>query len=178
MVVLNKAVFLDRDGVINKVILKDGIPFAPTNIEDVEILDGVISALDDLRNAQYKIIVVTNQPDVSRRKIDAKKIHEINNYIAKLTQLTNFYVCTHDDNDFCTCRKPKPGLIKSAAKDLDINLGESVLVGDRWKDISAGQEAGCKCFFINNNYREVKPKLPYFEVKSLAEAAKIIIGDK
>jgi D-glycero-D-manno-heptose 1,7-bisphosphate phosphatase len=165
MVVLNKAVFLDRDGVINKVILKDGIPFAPTNIEDVEILDGVISALDDLRNAQYKIIVVTNQPDVSRRKIDAKKIHEINNYIAKLTQLTNFYVCTHDDNDFCTCRKPKPGLIKSAAKDLDINL-------------SAGQEAGCKCFFINNNYREVKPKLPYFEVKSLAEAAKIIIGDK
>lgn len=175
---MKKAVFLDRDGVLNRSILIDGVPTAPTCIEDVEVLDGVVEAIKILRDNRYVPIVVTNQPDVARGKTTQSHIHEINSYIGAATKIDYFYTCFHDDADFCVCRKPLPGLILRASSELELSLNESVMVGDRWRDIAAGQAAGCRNFFIDYVYGEQTPKDPFTKVSSLLEVANIMAGEQ
>jgi D-glycero-D-manno-heptose 1,7-bisphosphate phosphatase len=174
---LKKAIFLDRDGVINEAQIIDGIPNPPKNVREVRILPGVKKAVQYLKNANYEIIVVTNQPDIARGKIGLSAVDEINALLSAQLNITSFYICPHDDGDNCECRKPKSGLLLTAGNDLDINFEESFMVGDRWRDVAAGQGVGCKCFFINHNYTEKLPSLPYIEVKSLLEASKMIIKE-
>lgn len=174
---MKRAVFLDRDGVINKPVVLDGHPFPPSSANEVEIFQGVEQSISKLKNDGFEIVVVTNQPDIARGKTDLKRVEEIHNLIQEKTNITNFYICAHDDIDNCDCRKPKIGLFLQAAFELDIDLKRSFMVGDRWKDIQAGQKAGCKCFFINYDYRELLPKPPYIDVKSIADVAKLIIGE-
>jgi D-glycero-D-manno-heptose 1,7-bisphosphate phosphatase len=170
VVVLDRAVFLDRDGVVNKALVVNGKPHSPSSVEEVEIIPGVAQSVFELKNAGFEVIVVTNQPDIARKKITIEIIQEIHDFIKIETGINRFYFCPHDDIDYCQCRKPKVGLITQAASDLKIDLNQSYLVGDRWKDITAGQIAGCKCFFIDEDYSENKPKMPYTEVNSLKEA--------
>jgi D-glycero-D-manno-heptose 1,7-bisphosphate phosphatase len=172
---LKKAIFLDRDGVIIKVSIENGIPHPPESIHEVEFCEGAISALQELKNTDFEIIVVTNQPDVARGKTSLKKVLEIHNFIEEATTISKFYICPHDDSDGCMCRKPLPGLLRSAADELNINLKQSIIIGDRWKDITAGQAVGCTCFFINANYSEKKPIPPFVEVKSLRDAVNLIL---
>ncbi len=167
---MKKAVFLDRDGVVNKALVVNGKPYSPRLVEEVEIIPGVVQSVFELKNAGFEVIVVTNQPDIARKKITVEIIKEIHDFIRKETGIIDFYFCPHDDIDNCQCRKPKVGLITQAAIDLKINLNQSYLVGDRWKDITAGQLAGCKCFFIDEDYSESKPSMPYTQVESLKEA--------
>jgi len=174
---LNKAVFLDRDGVVNDAIVLNGIPFSPRNIEEVEIRKEVRTCVLRLEKLGFKVVVVTNQPDIARKKTNLRNVNEIHDFIQGETGIENFYICPHDDSDNCECRKPSSGLLLQAAKHLKLDLEKSYLIGDRWKDIEAGQNAGCMCFFINNNYLEKAPQLPYIEVKSLSEATKIIEGE-
>jgi len=173
---MKKAVFLDRDGVINRSKLVDGVAKPPANIAEVEILDGVIDAIKILKAHNFIPVVVTNQPDVARGVMSQAHVDAINAYIGAITSIEFFYTCFHDDIDMCDCRKPAPGLIKSAAADLGLDITNSFLVGDRWRDISAGQEAGCQVFFIDYLYPEKSPKLPFTRVSSLLEAAQIMIG--
>ena len=174
---MNKAVFLDRDGVINQALVLDGKPYSPKTIKEFKLLDGVIESINLLRNFGFEIVVVTNQPEVSRGNIDLIFVEEIHNQIQKFTQINNYYICPHDDEDQCECRKPKSGLLVKAAKELNLDLTKCFLVGDRWKDIQAGQEVGCQCFFINYKYAESLPSQPFSEVQSLFEATKIILKD-
>ena len=167
---MKKAVFLDRDGVVNKALVVNGKPYSPRLVEEVEIIPGVAQSVLELNKAGFEIVVITNQPDIARKKITTEIIKEIHDFIKKETGITDFYFCPHDDIDYCQCRKPKAGLITQAASDLKIDLNQSYLVGDRWKDITAGQVAGCKCFFIDENYSENKPNMPYTQVESLKEA--------
>lgn len=172
-----KAVFLDRDGVIIRSEVTNGLPRPPSTITDVQLLDGVLEAVEILRANCFEIVVVTNQPDVARGVTPRKFVEEVNSLIGNLLEIRHFYTCFHDDSDFCECRKPLPGLLSSAAKDLDIDLRGSYLVGDRWRDIEAGQSAGCQNFFIDYNYEEKKPKNGFVRVSSLLEAAQKILEE-
>ena len=173
---MKKAVFLDRDGVINKSILIDGVPTPPKNVFEVEILEGVIQAINLLESYKFVPIVITNQPDVARGTFSQVQVEEINTYIGFKTNLKYFYTCFHDDSDNCECRKPKPGLIHIAASELEIDIPSSFLVGDRWRDIAAAQAAGCDAFFIDHSYQEASPELPFKRVESLLQAVHTIIG--
>ena len=174
---MRRAVFLDRDGVINRAIVFDGKPYPPATLEQLEILPGVSEALEELRAANYLLIVVTNQPDVARGTAKKEDVERINSILSSQLPIDKFLTCYHDSGDGCDCRKPLPGSLLKAAKEHQIDLSKSFMVGDRWRDIEAGQSAGCKTFFINYRYTEQKPDAPDFIVSSLLEAKKIILGE-
>ena len=174
---MKRAVFLDRDGVINRAIVRDGKPFPPANIGQLEVLPGVSEALEKLHSANYLLIVVTNQPDVARGTAKREDIEEMNAYLSSKLPIDQFRTCYHDSSDGCNCRKPLPGSILDAAKEYQIDLSKSFMVGDRWRDIEAGAAAVCKTFFVNYRYSEKQPETPDFIVSSLLEAKKIILGE-
>lgn len=174
---MKRAVFLDRDGVINQSIVIENIPKPPQHVQDVKILSGVIEAIQFLKAHNFLPVVVTNQPDVSRGVTSIQQVEKIHDYIKSVTAIEHFYTCFHDDLDQCLCRKPLPGLITKAAEDLNLDASRSYLVGDRWRDIAAGNAAGCTSFFIDYSYAEISPTLPYIRVNSLLDAVKVMIGD-
>jgi len=174
---MRRAAFLDRDGVLNQTQLHGGIPKPPNSPGEVEILEGVFEAVILLKLHGYLPVVVSNQPDVARGTKSREEIEAINSLIGSKLQIEHFYTCFHDDLDHCLCRKPAPGLISQAAAELKLDISSSFLVGDRWRDIAAGQAAGCQSYFIDYSYPEKRPDLPYFKVKSLMEATRIVIGE-
>jgi D-glycero-D-manno-heptose 1,7-bisphosphate phosphatase len=174
---LRRAVFLDRDGVINRAVVRDGKPYPPASLVELEILPGVHEALQKLRDANYLLVVVTNQPDVARGTTKREDVELMNTFLASQLPIDDFKTCYHDSRDKCSCRKPLPGALLEAAQDYDIDLSKSFMVGDRWRDVEAGAAAGCKTFFINYRYAEQKPGAPDFIVSSLLEAKKIILGE-
>jgi D-glycero-D-manno-heptose 1,7-bisphosphate phosphatase len=174
---MKRAVFLDRDGVLNRSILIEGVPTPPVGIGDVEIIDGVVEAIQILIDHEFVPVVITNQPDVARGNATRSEIEAINAHVGAATSVKHFYTCFHDDTDLCGCRKPLPGLIHQAAHDLNLSIRESSMVGDRWRDIGAGNAAGCKSFFIDYSYTEKGPDLPYTRVYSLLEAVLILTGE-
>lgn len=173
---MTRAVFLDRDGVINKAIVKDGKPYPPSDISEMVILPGVPEALQRLRSASFRLIVITNQPDVVRGTQTRENIEAMNAWLRTRLPLDEIRTCYHDDADNCSCRKPSPGLIMEAAKDSQLDLAQSFMVGDRWRDIEAGQRAGCTTFFVENGYSERQPEQPTFRVSSLFEAVDRILA--
>ena len=174
---VNRAVFLDRDGVINRAIVKAGKPYPPASVSELEALPGVREALVRLRQAGWRLIVVTNQPDVARGTQTRKAVELIHRRLLELgLPLDEFLVCYHDSADACACRKPRPGLLLAAAHEHRLHLAACYLVGDRWRDVEAGQRAGCRSIFIDHGYNERRPEQPFISVGSLAEAAERILS--
>jgi D-sedoheptulose 7-phosphate isomerase len=172
-----RAVFLDRDGVINRTFVRDGKPFPPTTLQELEVLPGVSEALHELKQHGYKLLVVTNQPDVARGKQSRQTIDAMHQALSARLPLDDILVCYHTDKDKCDCRKPMPGMLFEAAKKHNIDLAASFMVGDRWRDIEAGYNAGCKTILIDYGYSERSPAhAPDLRVGSLREAADWIIG--
>ena len=171
---MNKAIFLDRDGVINNIIVSNGLPLSPLKFEEFKILPGVRESISKLKKLNFFCILVTNQPDVSRGKIKKDTVIKMNEYLKKELSLNDVFACFHDDKDNCQCRKPKPGLILDATKKWNINLNKSYMIGDRWKDIDAGTVSGCKTIFIDNKYNESIKSKPNYVSKDLFNAVKII----
>ncbi len=174
---MRRAVFLDRDGVINRSIVRDGKPYPPESVAELEILAGVNDALASLRNAGFLNIVVTNQPDVATGRQKIEIIEAMHRRLRFDLALDDIKVCLHADADGCDCRKPKPGMLLQAAREFGIDLSQSFMVGDRWRDVAAGQASGCVNFFIDYGYVEKRPEPPYIEVKSLAEASRRILAE-
>ena len=170
------AVFLDRDGVINNAVIRDGKPYPPAGLAEIRINPGVLNALKKLHDLGFLLIVATNQPDVSRGRITRESVDEIHTYLLKTLPLDHIQVCYHDNHDQCDCRKPQPGLLLKAAEQFNIDLSSSFMVGDRWSDVEAGKRAGCKTIFIDNGYTEKKPDNPDFKISSIAEAVEIILS--
>ena len=149
---------MDRDGVINRAMVRDGKPYPPKDLHELEILPGVAEALTLLKQAGYQLIVVTNQPDVARGTASKETVESINQFLRDHLPLDEFRTCYHDDHEACDCRKPKPGALISAAQQHDIALDKSYMVGDRWRDIEAGSRAGCQTVFIDYGYNEKQPE--------------------
>jgi D-glycero-D-manno-heptose 1,7-bisphosphate phosphatase len=168
------AVFLDRDGVINRVDVRHGIPHPPASLRDLVILPGVPAALIALKAQGYALIVVTNQPDVARGTTSVETVASIHERLQASLGIDAILTCLHDDAGACDCRKPKPGLLLQAADALRIDLSSSFMVGDRWRDIEAGRRASCGTIWIDCGYLEQPAVNYHFRVKSLTEAAAII----
>lgn len=173
-----RAVFLDRDGVLNRAVVVDGRPYPPRRAEDVELVEGVEEACAQLRDAGWLLVVVTNQPDVARGTTSRADVEAIHSVITRRIELDAVLVCFHDDADACACRKPAPGLLHEAAERFGLSLEESVMVGDRWKDVEAGRLAGCRTVFIDCGYSERAPSAPDLTVTSLREALPWILSTR
>ena len=173
---MRRAVFLDRDGVLNAPVIREGKPYPPDSLAALKILPGVDEALSSLRAAGYLNIVVTNQPDVATGKQRIEVVEAMHDRLLRELPLDGVKVCYHTDDQKCDCRKPKAGMLLQAAKDHDIDLPRSFLVGDRWRDVAAGQAVGCRCFFVDYGYDEKRPEMPYVPVKSLPEAVALILS--
>ena len=151
---MRRAVFLDRDGVINQVLLKDGKPFSPREVSQLKILDNVSDFLMLSNRIGFVNIVVTNQPDIARGVLGRKTLDDMNSLLKKELAIDDIFVCPHDDSDNCCCRKPKPGMLLAAAEKWDIDLENSFLIGDQWKDIQAGKAAGCTTILLDYPYNQ------------------------
>ena len=172
---MSRAVFLDRDGVINRAIVRQRRPYPPSTPAELEVLPGVDRALTALKQAGFLLIVVTNQPDVARGTTQKEVVEAINLSLASKLPIDEFFTCFHDNVDDCECRKPKPGALLAAAEKHGIDLAASFMVGDRWRDIEAGYRAGCQTLFIDYGYDEKQPDQFDFKVSSLLEAATEIL---
>lgn len=173
---LKRAVFLDRDGVINQMVTRNGKRQAPYNLEELELLPGVKEACEKLKAASFLLIVVTNQPDVSRGWTSLDSVHLINNKIKEWLPIDDIQICFHVDADQCLCRKPLPGMLLEAAKTWKIDLTHSYMVGDRYGDISAGRQAGCTTFLVGPGDAQGDHPAPHFKVPSLFEGSEIILN--
>ena len=168
------AVFFDRDGVLIETLVKDGTPIAENNINSLKFVHGALEVCQSLVDADIKMFMITNQPDISRGKVMLRDVLEINNAVHKTCQLTDVAMCIHDDDAHCSCRKPKPGMILELSVKHHIDLGSSVVVGDRWRDIDAGTEAGCMTLFVNYGYNETLRRPPTWEVSSVSQAGLVL----
>jgi D-glycero-D-manno-heptose 1,7-bisphosphate phosphatase len=173
--VMKRAVFLDRDGVLNRAIVRDGKPYPPTSLNELEILPGVADACRDLQSAGFLLIMTTNQPDVARGNQKKEVVESLNRAVGDSLKLDDVRVCYHDDADRCTCRKPAPGLLLQAAADWQIDLPGSFMIGDRWKDIEAGHRGGCRTVFVDHGYAESVPENFDLRVSALPDAIQWIL---
>jgi D-glycero-D-manno-heptose 1,7-bisphosphate phosphatase len=170
---MSRAVFLDRDGVLNRALVRDGRPFAPRSLDEFELLPDVARATAALVAVGFRLIVVTNQPDVATGITEQAQVEAMHARLLDELPIDDVFVCYHTDEHDCACRKPKPGMLHEAALRWGVDLSRSYLVGDRWRDIEAGRAAGCRTILIESAYRERRAEADW-TAASLAEAARII----
>ena len=170
-----KAVFLDRDGVINRAIVVDGRPYAPRNFGEFRLMPGARASVARLREAGLGVVVVTNQPDVGKKLIDPAELERMNQRLTAELGVDAVKVCAHRQDEGCGCRKPRPGMLLAAAAELDIDLGHSYMVGDRWSDVEAGHAAGCYTLKIERGYVNDQPVRADAVVRTFAQAVNHII---
>jgi len=174
-----RAVFLDRDGVLNRPVVREGLSYPPARLEDFELYPGVIEGCEKLKGAGFLLIVVTNQPDVGRRTQKRQIVEAMHaNLRTILPTLDGIEVCFHGGathGDPCDCRKPAPGMLRRAAEVHGIDLAESFLIGDRWRDVDCAHAAGCRAIFIDHGYREALREKPEFTVSTFSEAVLAVL---
>ena len=173
---LRHAVFLDRDGVLNKAVVRNGKPYPPASVEEFELLPEVQAACADLKQAGFQLVVVTNQPDVGRGTQTRDAVEAMHAVMCEELPIDLIEVCYEAGGTPSTMRKPAPGMILAASRQLGIDLSRSYMVGDRWRDIDAGVAAGCAAtFFLDHGYDEKLRTPPDYTVDSLKQAASLII---
>jgi D-glycero-D-manno-heptose 1,7-bisphosphate phosphatase len=173
----NQAVFLDRDGVINRPLIRAGKPYPPATLDEFEILPGVREACQLLKTLGFLLVVATNQPDVGRGTLAREAVETIHAWMMRQLPIDRVTTCFHGGaayGDPCECRKPQPGMLLQAAEALKIDLAKSFMIGDRWRDVDCGFNAGCKTIFIDWGYQEALKQAPDYRVENLLEAAKLI----
>jgi D-glycero-D-manno-heptose 1,7-bisphosphate phosphatase len=171
-----RAVFFDRDGVLNKPIVREGQAYPPSSLAALRLQDGAEEALRRLVRCVPSLFVVSNQPDVSRGTQTRAEVEAINAELARRLPIAQFYVCYHDDADRCDCRKPLPGLLLRAAREHGVDLRRSYMVGDRWRDIDAGAAVGCTTILLQQGYDERPPNTPpAVTVSTLTQAVDAIL---
>src|SRR6185295_8673444 len=170
-----RAVFLDRDGVINRPIVRNGKPYPPATLAEFEILPGVEEACLRLKDAGWLLVVATNQPDVGRGTQRREEVEEMHAAMCARLPIDRVEVCYDPGQGIPSeFRKPAPGMLLRAAREMEIDLAGSWMVGDRWRDIDCGAAAGCRTIFIDYGYDEALRTEPNYRVKSLLEAAAVI----
>jgi D-glycero-D-manno-heptose 1,7-bisphosphate phosphatase len=175
---MRKAVFFDRDGVLNKPLICHGQPHSPENLEEFEITAEAPEALRSLKRAGFLLIVATNQPNVARGLQPQSMIEQMHERLRTKLPLDDIRVCYHDDHHQCYCRKPRPGLLHEAAEDWGISLNQSYMIGDRWKDVEAGRRAGCRTVLLRYPYNASDARTADHWAATLLEAAVWILDAK
>jgi D-glycero-D-manno-heptose 1,7-bisphosphate phosphatase len=171
---MQRAVFLDRDGVINRAFVRHGKPYPPVTLDEFEILPGVADALHALHEVGFLLIVATNQPDVARGLQQREVVEAMHQRLRDFLPLDDIKVCYEIDGPYCICYKPKPGMLLAAAGEHNIDLARSYMIGDRWRDVGAGNAAGCWTIFIDRGYAEPLTEAPDAVCTDLPAAALIL----
>ena len=169
-----RAVFLDRDGVLNRTEMRGGAPRPPATLAELELLPGVPEALGLLAAEGLRLVVVTNQPDVARGAARPEDVEAIHAHLLATLPLDAVFACFHDEGDGCDCRKPRPGMLRAAAAAHAIELTRSFMVGDRWRDVEAGRAAGCETFLLAQPWSERERCSPDHVAPDLLSAAREI----
>lgn len=168
-----KAVFLDRDGVINHAIIREEKAYSPRSREEFRLIEGAPAAVRELQAAGFKVLVVTNQPDIARGLLSTADLDWMTARVLSEAQVDDLLICPHDDQHACSCRKPLPGMLLEGAGKWGIDLAQSFMVGDGWKDMAAGKKAGCTCILIDATYNQ---DVGYdYRVKDLRSAVDLLI---
>lgn len=178
---MRPAVFVDRDGTLNRQLIRDGQPHPPQTLAEFELFDGVPVACAQLAAAGFTLVVATNQPDVARGTQSLAVVEAMHaKLLALVPSITRIEVCyapgqgvPHPDD---RRRKPEPGMLLDAARDLGLDLARSWMIGDRWRDIDCGRRAGVRTVFIDFGYAEELHAAPDFTVSSFPEAARIVLA--
>jgi D-glycero-D-manno-heptose 1,7-bisphosphate phosphatase len=173
----HRAVFLDRDGVINRPLIRHGKPYPPASLDEFDILPGVPDACRLLKKLDFLLVVATNQPDVGRGTLPRDAVETIHRWLSKQLPIDAVFTCFHAGEahgQTCDCRKPRPGMLLQAVSELRIDLANSFMIGDRWRDVECALNAGCKAIFIDWGYQETLKWQPPYRVGNLLEAAKLI----
>jgi len=171
---MTRAVFLDRDGVINKVVIRQGAVSVPRRFEEFEWTPGIIDDVKRIKDAGYLVFVISNQPDVARGTLPLVELEKMSAAIRAHLAVDEIWVCPHDDGDRCSCRKPKPGMIELAQEKYAVDIRGSFLVGDSWKDMELARIAGCKGILIDASYNK---GLDCFKrVRDVYEAVDLILS--
>ena len=176
-----RAVFLDRDGVLNRVVVRNGTPYPPSSLNDFELYDDVADGCARLKAANFLLVVITNQPDVGRGAQAREAVEAMHSKLqSALPSLDRIQVCYHGGDRYgqpCDCRKPQPGLIVRTAAELNIDLKRSYVIGDRWRDIDCARAAGCGAIFIQRNYGERLRQPPDFIATDFNDAVNAVLRD-
>lgn len=178
---LRPAVFLDRDGTLNLPVVRDGKPYPPATLEEFALYPDAIESCTRLHAAGYALVVATNQPDVGRGTQPLALVAAMHDHLHKLIPaLASIEMCiapgqgaAHPDD---RRRKPAPGMLFDAAAALGLDLTQSWMIGDRWRDVDCGTRAGCRTIFLDWGYDETLRLPPDFTARSLAEAVGIILA--
>ena len=152
--VINKGVFFDRDGVINRPKIKQKKPYAPRLFSDFYIYKDIKQLILKLINHNYLIFIVTNQPDIGNNLMDIKELNLMHKKLRSLVKIDEIYVCMHSQVDNCMCRKPSAYFLFQAQKKYNLNLKNCYFIGDRYSDMLAAQRANCIPIFIDKKYSE------------------------
>ena len=175
---LRPAVFLDRDGTLNRQVVRDGKPYPPQSVAEFDLFPGVPEACAQLAAAGYVLVVATNQPDVGRGTQPQAVVEAMHAKLQKLVpEISRVEVCYDPGRgEKSLRRKPEPGMLLDAARDLGLDLARSWMVGDRWRDIDCGKRAGVRTVFIDFGYAEELKAKPDFTVSSFVDAVRIILA--
>ena len=174
-----RAVFLDRDGIINEIIFRNGKLSAPYSLTEFRFLPKVKEAIALFKRNGFLRIVVTNQPEIGRGDYSEKSLQEIHQLMNRKLDLNAVYFCPHDKDGGCSCKKPSIGLVEKAKSEFGIDLSRSFVVGDRWRDIELGKRSGCRTILVNTQATALDTKLvkPDYMVNNLLEAAHLTGGE-
>jgi D-glycero-D-manno-heptose 1,7-bisphosphate phosphatase len=179
MTLKKSTIFLDRDGVLNGLVARDGGFFSPRKFSDFQIFEFVPEVIRKLKDHGFLLVVVTNQPDIARGLMEKSELSKMTSEVLRIG-VDHVYICPHDSQDLCACRKPLPGLIFQAAEDLNIDLPASWLVGDRQTDIEAGLASGLRCVLITSRELTDSPQIEgeYWTASNLQDACSLILYKK
>ena len=171
--------FLDRDGTLNVPVIRDGKPYPPAILAEFQLFPGVPAACRSLHAAGYKLVVVTNQPDVGRGAQSQTVVEAMHAQLRQLVPEIERIEACYDPGrgQPSRRRKPEPGMVLDAAPALGLDLARSWMVGDRWRDIDCGKRAGLRTVFIDLGHAETLREPPDFIVKTLPEATAVILDN-
>ncbi len=172
---LKRAVFLDRDGVVCRSIVRDGKPYAARTLSEFRLVPHAATSVELLKQAGFIVVIVTNQPDIGAGLVDRSVVDSMHARLRSRLGVDAIMTCPHTRSDGCECRKPKAGMLFEAANRFAIDLCASILVGDRASDIEAGRAANCHTIFIDRHYREPRPARAEQTTTSLAAATRLIL---
>jgi D-glycero-D-manno-heptose 1,7-bisphosphate phosphatase len=167
-----RAVFLDRDGVLNEIVERDGRPGSPRRLDELRLVDDVGTAAR-LHEAGLLVFMITNQPDLARGHVTPQLLERMIEAVRARVPIDDYRVCPHEDADRCSCRKPLPGMILDLAQQWQVEPRQSFMVGDMWRDVEAARAAGCTSILLERDYNsDARPDL---RATTLTEAVDMIL---
>lgn len=173
---MKNAVFLDRDGVLNVPVVREGKPFPPATLAEFQLYPDALASCRRLKEAGFLLVVATNQPDVGRGTQSRAAVEEIHVRLLRELPIDRVEACYDSGEEPSAFRKPSPGMLLRAAREFGVDLSSSWMVGDRWRDVDCGLAAGCRTIFIDRGYSEQLRAKPDHTVRGLAEAVDVILA--